>query len=806
MKNIKKITALAIMAAMGMAATARDAQGIKIYLNPGHGGYDSNDRNVVIEPYKSGDPAGYWESKSNLAKGLHLRDMLTAKGYTVVMSRTTNTTADDLNLSTIVELSNESGADMFFSIHSNATGTSARRNFPLMLYRGWDNEAEKPQDRELCFVLNKYLLQNKATYWTSTNLNVRGDWSFYPSWNGAGLGALRGQKPTAMLSEGSFHDYIPEAYRLMNSDFCWLEAWHFRKTVDEFYGVPGVDYGVVAGRLNDNRFPRAGDYIMFGDDKLATVQGAKVELLDQGGNVVDTYITDKVDINGFYLFKNVAPGTYKVRTSVETHLPCESAELKVVADEVTFCNLQLTKVRDTPPAVVSYSPVWAEGQAGVLCNTPIVFDFNWDMDAASTEAAFNIQPAVEGTFTWENLNCRLVFTPSKPYEISTRYTVTLGTGAKHAGGMAMQQPLQFSFETSDRNFMEIIGSFPKEGDEVHYQNATIEFRFDKHPNVSSLNKQITCTDAAGNAVAFNQRKKTNSKAGDPYGFFRIPLLKDLEPGQTYNLHLVGEFADKDGLTIKEPVDIKFTATDASQKAGEKPVVLAVTDAAAFAYDAEGSANIAAASVAAASDNLFDGAAVSFAYQFSADEGGEARYAYTSPENQTAGLVNNGDVVAVHVNGDLTNNAVYLELTSDVSTLYVPVCNMDFLGWRYIEVPVAVEGASAVTGVKVVQQPSQMSHKGSFGLDNIVMVKSAGVDDITVGAGTGITVYPNPVSEYLIANGDALITKVQLVGLNGAVAATAAGNVVNVSDVPDGTYIALVYTATSRVARKVSVKH
>ena len=285
--------ALVSMVSMGTLfaapASAQNTKKIKVYINPGHGGHDPDDRNVVIAPYTQGDPEGYWESNSNLEKGLALRDMLLEKGYDVEISRVTNTSADDLGLSTIVNLSNNSGADIFFSIHSNATGTEARRNFPLMLYRGYDNEPVIPNSDVIAKILNKYLLQNKATYWTSTNINCRGDFSFYPTWHGAGLGVLRGNTRVSMLSEGSFHDYIPETYRLMNKDFCWMEAWHFRKAIDEYFNQPGVDFGVVAGRLNDNRTPRDGSYLKFGDDWYATIQGAKVELIDAEGKVVDTY-------------------------------------------------------------------------------------------------------------------------------------------------------------------------------------------------------------------------------------------------------------------------------------------------------------------------------------------------------------------------------------------------------------------------------------------------------------------------------------------------------------------------------------
>ena len=67
----------------------------KIYINPGHGGHDSDDRNIKIYPFKSGDPEGFWESNSNLDKGLKLRDWLNSLGFRTKMSRTTNTTDDD---------------------------------------------------------------------------------------------------------------------------------------------------------------------------------------------------------------------------------------------------------------------------------------------------------------------------------------------------------------------------------------------------------------------------------------------------------------------------------------------------------------------------------------------------------------------------------------------------------------------------------------------------------------------------------------------------------------------------------------
>ena len=71
---MKRIALLIVSFLTIFTAQAIDLTGVKIYINPGHGGYDSNDRSVwtipVPEVWKN--PEGYWESKSNLVKGLAL--------------------------------------------------------------------------------------------------------------------------------------------------------------------------------------------------------------------------------------------------------------------------------------------------------------------------------------------------------------------------------------------------------------------------------------------------------------------------------------------------------------------------------------------------------------------------------------------------------------------------------------------------------------------------------------------------------------------------------------------------------------
>lgn len=796
----KIICALALMTATAFGAVAVESNGITVYLNPGHGGHESNDRNVVIEPFEQGDPEGYWESNSNLAKALHLRDMLEAKGYKVVMSRVTNTEDDDLNLSVIDALANQSNADMFFSIHSNATGTVNRVNFPLMLFRGWDDEADNPDDKVIATILNHQLLANEATYWTSKSLDIRGDWSFYPNWGyKVGLGVLRNLKITGMLSEGSFHDYIPETYRLMNDDFCRLEAWHFRKAVDEFFNQPGETVGQIAGRINDSRLPRDGQYTKHGEDRLATVQNAKVDLYNEAGQLIDSYTTHAVLTNGLYAFRDVEPGKYTLKVSCDTHYPAET-EIEVKADEITYKNFSLDKIRDTAPEVLSYSPVWNEGDEALLCNTPIVINFNWDMDTEAVEKAFKIEPEAEGTFTWTNTNQTMTFTPRIPYNPSTKYTVTLSTEARHPDNIYLKEPFTFSFFTTDRNFLDILGYYPKDDDKVHYHGARIEMRLDKTIQSSSVTSQVKCVDSKGNTVAFSKRGKETSSPKDSFGWFRLPFSSDLTIGETYTLTFDGSIADRDGITIQGPVTVKFTAVDAADHASYNALPLAPNEEALTA-DAEGSMNADNVALAYDTKNKLnpDALCPNFSYKFTGIEGGEAVWHRAAAEGDFA--VNPTDVISVDVYGDLSGNELYLEFSGNTVNNQ-NICSLDFLGWHHFEFPAsALEGVANLTGVRLGQKNGLGSDAGSFMIQNLTVDNSQGVSDVKADK-SEITVNARPGAPFVSANAPFTILSVEIIDLSGATVAAAAGNVVRVSNLESGVYLCRVKAAGSTIIRKI----
>ena len=787
-----------------VSAWALTPKDLTIYINPGHGGHDADDRNVVIEPFTAGDPEGYWESNSNLTKGLYLYNMLKSDGFNVYISRTTNTSADDLGLSTICALANKTNADFFFSIHSNATGTSSRVNFPLMLYRGYDNEPQWPNALKMGEILGKHLYENGVTVWTN-NLAIRGDWSFY-SWGTAGLGVLRNLAVDGMLSEGSFHDYIPETYRLMNDDFMYLEAWHFRKAIYEYFNLEPTTTGLIIGRINDSRLLRNVSYARFGEDVLSTIDGAKVDLFDESGKKLSECTTDKL-YNGVYAFRDLKPGTYHIHVSAAEHYDYET-DVTVKADQATYANVKLNMVRSTPPVVTSYSPVWKDGDEPMLCNTPIVFNFNWDMDRESTEKAFSITPAVEGEFEWSDANFTMTFKPTKPYNISTEYTVKLDVTAEHAGGMKMENPVEFKFLTTNRNFMEMLGNYPKDGDKVHYKGAALELRFDMFPNVVPILNQISATDSKGNTLSFNKRSMKYSKKGDTYGYFRLPVTGDLTVGENYHLVISSEVGDKDGITLQHGYEIDFTAVDASEDAGDLTVIDGLDDVTPYSYNEDQSVGVTKVTAGAGGSSMkligTNSLKVDYTLQSDLDVPGEVMI---SRSEGTAETVTPSDVLSVRVYGDLTANELYAQFTSETAVKYVKIATLDFLGWENIDVALTdLEGSAPyeLTGFKIVETPSLMSKAGVVYIDNVAKHKDAGVENVEV---SNITIHPNPASEYIIANGDALVKSLELTSMNGQLVMKASGNVLNVSETPAGAYLVKVTMVSGiTTVKKVIIRH
>ena len=314
----------------------------RVFINPGHGGHDSDDRHIPTWVFSASATYDYYESNSNLTKALALEEILHSKGYETALSRHTNYTEDDLDLYEIVALAANSGADIFFSIHSNATGIEKRINFPLALYRGWDGKPTVEGSLKLSQAVMKQAVTNKLTVWTNDERS-RGDWSFYPDWGyKVGLGVLRFNKLPGMLSEGSFHDYLPERERLFNESYCWLEAWNQSIGIDEYFGRKGkFKNGVIAGTVRWSDMERTDDdQRLFGEDKLRPVNGALLRLYTGRGVMIRSFTLDDLD-NGVFVFTNLPKDKYKLELYYGNEDLFQTVKVKAKKNQTTYQNLKL---------------------------------------------------------------------------------------------------------------------------------------------------------------------------------------------------------------------------------------------------------------------------------------------------------------------------------------------------------------------------------------------------------------------------------------------------------------------------------
>ncbi len=96
-----------------------------------------------------------------------------------------------------------------------------------------------------------------------------------------------------------------------------------------------------------------------------------------------------------------------------------------------------------PPVVIGITP--DRGEEQVLA-APVTITFDQPMDAASTGAAFSIEPAVPGEVQVKGN--QLIFSPTERLQRGAEYRVRLDASARSAAGLPLPQPISFRFKTA----------------------------------------------------------------------------------------------------------------------------------------------------------------------------------------------------------------------------------------------------------------------------------------------------------------------------------------------------------------------
>jgi N-acetylmuramoyl-L-alanine amidase len=202
-----------------------------ICVDPGHGG------TALTDHYRVG-LAGEREEWVNLRVGLLLQKMLEEKGAKVIMTRTKDTI---VTLPARAKLAVDNKADLFVSIHHNATADTSV-NFPIIYFHGNDSEnmASVAFGRLLAKNLVKTLYKNKVSR-KGNYVSLVSDFTVFAE---AGASVLRNSYGIpAVLAEASFFTNTSEEQKLKQADHNRDEAMAYTAAMELFFAktIPQIE-------------------------------------------------------------------------------------------------------------------------------------------------------------------------------------------------------------------------------------------------------------------------------------------------------------------------------------------------------------------------------------------------------------------------------------------------------------------------------------------------------------------------------------------------------------------------------------
>jgi hypothetical protein len=729
MNGLKKVLILAAMVLLPAALNGQrtDFSGLKIFINPGHGGYDDNDRHMLA--------TDFWESEGNLTKGLFLRQLLEARKATVYMSRTTNNTADDLSLATIAAMANTANSDIFLSIHSN--GFDGTRNQPLVLFRGYDNSPVYPDAKTLAIILWEKLFE-KGNCWTHTFEWVKGDWTFYPEWGDkVGLGVLRTLNMPGVLSEGSYHDYIPEGWRLRNESHLHHEAWSMLRALQQFYNVPQEPSGIIAGTVRDQLTSPPWYFKPATKDEHLPLNGATVTLMPLNRSVT----LDNLN-NGFFMFDSVPPGDYNVIVSGLDDFYNDTVPATVVAGKSTLADLLPSFDTARVPEVTEMLPVLTDS---LPFNQVFTFKFNIPMDRAAVQAALIFEPAAVVQFEWDDKSRVLIVRPETGFASKTQYQLRLTTAAASQWNVHLGQELSITFVTRARPHLVVEQLWPSGGQAGVTLYPRITLRFDAPLDQATASSGIRLLDSQQTPLV-KKRELFISTGGK--GTYSFELSSALQLNSTYRIEIDAAVKDVAGISIGTAMEASFTTRTKAYQSGN--IVETFDNIGAF-WDPEASGSTVgtdnpSTTFTASGDIYRSGApAGRLDYLFTNNDGGVCRVFDTSKP-----LIGSSTslIFGMWVYGDLSNNFLEYWFYSPGSVnQIVAASQVNWAGWDLITIPFSAIGGTGEWQYHslVIRQNSAGLKSGTMYFDDATVISPTGIEEPEFPA-ADLLVYPNPVSK------------------------------------------------------------
>ncbi|MBQ9077445.1 MAG: N-acetylmuramoyl-L-alanine amidase, partial [Muribaculaceae bacterium] len=451
----------------------------KYYLNAGHGGFDSDDRPTpmpLIGEY-------LYESETNLDRTLHLQQFITQNGGQVKMSRTKNTSANDLNLTSIASYSSSYGG-YFLSLHSN--GANASANYHIALYKGSNSTNSVGGSKNMAYQNSYYAYQVNLTEYTYGTARSMADYDLM-GWH---YGVLRTNTAPGFLVETWFHDYRGEALRMKSSYYNKFLAWQMARAALVYPGGTGSLPACIVGDVRDLSKAcgySSSTYATRGRDLYLALNNVTVTLYNSSGTEVASCNTGS-KCNGVFAFF-VPAGTYTIKATKDGYKTGTVASFTVANNTQYEKQINMSEGVDTGISLNPTTATFGETTAGTTSSKTVTVtgtSLTSNISIANSNATnFKVSHTSLGT---TGGTITITYQPQSAGSHSTTLTFTSGShkATMVVNGTAKNAPLTF---TEGWNYSENSGK--KAGWMANYTN---------YRNMAFGDGKLYIVDATNNKV------------------------------------------------------------------------------------------------------------------------------------------------------------------------------------------------------------------------------------------------------------------------------------------------------------------
>jgi hypothetical protein len=373
----------------------------------------------------------------------------------------------------------------------------------------------------------------------------------------------------------------------------------------------------------------------------------------------------------------------------------------------------------------------------------------------------------------------------------------------HPDNISMEEDFILQFVTQSRNRISLLKSYPNNGNKGVYAAKPLFFMvFDKTINSSTIRDEVNVLDANGTALSKITRSVRINKVGVPYGDFYFELTDPLIAGNNYTLRLGGNVMDDTGIKLVEPIDINFTAS--AVEVTDKTVVDDFEVAGKFAYDEAQSENDSLSSmIRSTTQKLFGSSAYRIKSIFT-DTSASAVYSINDPLVTTE----TNKVFGLHVYGDLSGNELQLQfrsVTNEADIRYLKLCDLNFMGWEFVQAQFAEEAVYKLTGLRVVRKNGILSKSVDIHVDNLLQYETP-ISGLTPNRfDQSVRVYPNPAAKiFFVKSEENSLPLLELYSLNGVLLKAVNDNQLTVTEFEAGTYLLKVKMQSGVVSKVVMI--